>query len=172
MPAAPAGGPSPGGSSDAGSPGGSKGDATGQAGSIGVWQQCGGLGGGCATSTCVDAPFPGGRRTRAELACIMLGLGLGGLSLCEVPLPGRCCTQVVRPGFSALCCTVFTAAAGKGCSPGNACQRISEWHWQCAPSGAGVVLGAWGQCGGLGGSCATSFCVDGPFPRWVWRGCN
>ncbi len=66
--------------------------------------------------------------------------------------------------------TRMPCGAGQSCSAGNTCQRVNQWHWQCAPSGAGVVLGAWDQCGGLGGSCASYFCTDGPFPRWAAGG--
>jgi hypothetical protein len=128
MPAAPGAG----GGSAASAPGVSDGGGGGQGGGkgggggsgststspkIGVWQQCGGLGGCCSSyGACVDGPFP-----------------------------------------------------GQACGDGNVCQRVNEWHWQCSPSGGGVVLGAWDQCGGMGGSCASSFCVDGPFPRCCCR---
>jgi hypothetical protein len=63
MPFFPGGAPSPGiGDGGSNQGGGQAGGSSGANGSprISVWQQCGGLGGGCAAhGSCADAPFPG-----------------------------------------------------------------------------------------------------------------
>jgi hypothetical protein len=83
MPAPSSGGAGSPSSSDGSSPGGSKGAAGGGAGSIGVWQQCGGLGGGClAAGGCADGPFPGGWRQLHVLQAAPVGHGLLGAVLC------------------------------------------------------------------------------------------
>jgi hypothetical protein len=158
--------------------------------SLSVWDQCGGKGGNCGGFSCADQQYPGYscpsgsscvRQSEWYRQCMpgsTSGASGGSTSSIDnnngVSKSSSASSSAGIPvwqqcgGLGGMCSSAGCLDGpfpGQSCSDGNACSRVNQWYRQCRPSGSGVVLATWSQCGGRGGECASYFCADGPFSR-------
>ena len=139
---------------------------------LGAWDQCGGLGGSCASYFCSDGPFP---RSAGRSSGALSDVAALQVEPTSQHLTAPALSQLLRLLHHSLGCNTQRRHQ---CAAGHSCRRLNEWYYQCTPdssqgSGTGdgsptATLAIWQQCGGAGGDCGSyGTCSDSPYPGQI-----